>query len=263
MRTSTAVAPLGVANTGLRSTSLISGKSVTSCDTASMIDASASRSTGSRAAHALEHLGGLDAVEHRERVLARRRREPERDVLEHFDQHAAEPERDELAEARIGDGADDHFLRAGRQHLLHLHAADVRAGVIVLRVGDDRVVAGAHGLRVRHADEHAACFGLVQDVGRDDLQDDGEAHLFGEPRRVVGRRGEPLLRDGQAVRVRDLFGFRRAERAAAVGLDAVEDRAHGGFVAGLTIEQHGSLRSPTGRRRRGARARPCRPSRSL
>ncbi len=46
MRTSTAVAPFGVANTGFRSTSLISGKSVTSCETRSMIVASASRSTG-------------------------------------------------------------------------------------------------------------------------------------------------------------------------------------------------------------------------
>ena len=42
----------------------------------------------------------------------RRRREAERDVLQHLDQHAAEAERDQLAEAAVGDRADDHFLAA-------------------------------------------------------------------------------------------------------------------------------------------------------
>ena len=53
---------------------------------------------GLRAAHAFEDLGGGDAVEHRERIFAARGREAEGDVFEHFDQHAAEAERDQLAE---------------------------------------------------------------------------------------------------------------------------------------------------------------------
>ena len=89
------------------------------------------------AAHALQHLGRLDAVEHRQRVLLRRWREPERDVLHHLDEHAAEAERHELAERGVGDGADDHFL-AARQHLLHLHAQEVRLRVVLLGAGHDR-----------------------------------------------------------------------------------------------------------------------------
>ena len=47
MRTSAAIAAFAVANTGFRSSSLISGKSATSCDTRSIIGASASRLTAS------------------------------------------------------------------------------------------------------------------------------------------------------------------------------------------------------------------------
>ena len=47
MRTSAAVAPFGVANTGFKSISEISGKSEMSCETLWMIAASALRSTGS------------------------------------------------------------------------------------------------------------------------------------------------------------------------------------------------------------------------
>src|SRR5665213_3522573 len=210
---------------------------------------------------ALGHLGGLDAVEHRERIIATRRREPERDVLEHFDEHAAQTERHELAEALVADRADDHFLRARGQHLLHLDAADLRAGLILFRVGDDRVVAAAHRVRALDADQHAAGFGLVENIRRDDLQNDREAHLLRELRGRVGRGREALLRDRQAVRVRDLLRLGRRERAALLGSDPVEDRLYRDFVDALAFEQH-LYRSPTGRRRRGALARPCRPSRS-
>ena len=52
------------------------------------------------AADALEDLRGGDAVEHRQRIVLGRGRETERDVLEHFDQDAAQAERDQLAERR-------------------------------------------------------------------------------------------------------------------------------------------------------------------
>ena len=91
------------------------------------------------AAHAVQHLRRLDAVEHRQRVVLGRRREAEGDVLQHLDEHAAEAEGDELAEARVGDRADDD-LRAALQHLLHLDAVDLGVGLVVLGVGEDRVV---------------------------------------------------------------------------------------------------------------------------
>ena len=61
------------------------------------------------AAHAPEDLRGGDAVEHLHGIRLAGRREAEGDVLRHLDQHAAHAEGDELAEARIGDGADDHL----------------------------------------------------------------------------------------------------------------------------------------------------------
>ena len=69
-RASTAVAPSGVASTGLRSTSVISGKSVTSSETASSVVASALDVDARPAAHAVQHLGRADAVDHVERVVA-------------------------------------------------------------------------------------------------------------------------------------------------------------------------------------------------
>ena len=75
-----------------------------------MMSASASRFDRLAAAHALQHLGRLDAVEHRQRVVAGRGREAEGDVLQHLDQHAAEAERDQLAERAVGDRADDDLL---------------------------------------------------------------------------------------------------------------------------------------------------------
>ena len=100
---------------------MISGKSATS--SRHVLDQRRERVAVDRvrAANALQHLRRGDAVEHRQRVVVRRRRQAERDVLQDLDQHAAEAERDQLAERRIGDRADDHFL-AALQHLLHLHA---------------------------------------------------------------------------------------------------------------------------------------------
>ncbi len=42
--------------------------------------------------------------------------------------------------------------------------------------------------------------------------------------------------NGHSVRVGDRFRFRRAQRRAVLGFDAVEDRADGGLVDGLSLE---------------------------
>ena len=90
------------------------------------------------AAHALQDLGRGDAVQHRQRVVLRRRREPERDVLQHLDQDAAQPERDQLAERGVGHGADDDLLAAA-EHLLHLDAEQVSpCASYFVGVGHDR-----------------------------------------------------------------------------------------------------------------------------
>ena len=137
MRTSAAMAPLLVANTGFRSISEISGKSVISCETFWISVASELRSTAAAPRTPFKHFRCCDAVEHRQRIVARRRCQTERDVLHHLDQHAAEAERDQLAERRIGDRTDDDFLTAG-QHLLHLNAEQIRLRVVLLGVVHDR-----------------------------------------------------------------------------------------------------------------------------
>ena len=144
------------------------------------------------AADALEDLRGGDAVEHRQRIVLGRGRETERDVLEHFDQDAAETEGDQLAEHRIGDRADDHFLAAG-EHLLHLDAENVGLGVVLLRVGDDGVEALLGFLGAVHADQHASRLGLVENLRRDDLEHHRKAHPRGDRRGVGGRRRHAFL----------------------------------------------------------------------
>ena len=101
---------------------------------------------GLAAAHAVQHLPGLYAVEHRERVVFGRRGEAEGDVLQHFDEDAAEAEGDELAEALVGDRADND-LGAALQHLLDLDAVDPGVGLVGLGVGQDR---GIGRLAPRH-----------------------------------------------------------------------------------------------------------------
>ena len=176
------------------------------------------------AAHALQHLRRLDAVEHRQRVVLGRRGKPERHVLQHLDQHAAEPEGDQLAEARIGHGADDHLLPAG-EHLLHLHAVDLGVGLVPLGVGQDGVIALRHLFGALQSDQHAARLRLVEDIGGDDLQDDRKAHAARELRRGIGRVRHAFARHRDAVGVADELPFRRRKRFAPLGLDLVENLA--------------------------------------
>ncbi len=79
---------------------------------------------------------GLDAVQHRERVLLGRGRKAEGDVLQDLDQHAAEAEGHKLAERSVGDRTDDDLL-AAQQHLLDLNAFDLGIGFVLLGVGQN------------------------------------------------------------------------------------------------------------------------------
>ena len=171
------------------------------------------------AANALQHLRRLDAVEHGERVRLGRRREAEGDVLQHLDEHAAEAERDQLAEAAVGHRADDHLL-AALEHLLHLDAVDLGVGLVLLGVGEDGVVGLDRLVGALHADDHAAGFGLVQDVRRDDLHHDRESHSRGELARGGGARRHALARHRDAVGIADLLAFRGGQGIAARGANA-------------------------------------------
>ena len=153
---------------------------------------------GTCAAQAAEQLRRAHFVDHRLRVRAAQRREAETDVGQRFDVDATQAEHDERPEGRIALDADDHLLPAA-DHLLHLDAADVCAGMRGVRPLQDRRKACPHPLLVLDAHDDPADVGLVQDVGADDLQDDGIAGALRERDGVAGVQRKVFLRRPDAV----------------------------------------------------------------
>ena len=167
---------------------------------------------------------GLDAVEHRERVVLGGRREAEGDVLENFDQHAAEAERHQLAERAVGDGTDDDF-GAASEHLLDLDAFDLGVSLILLGVRQNGVVGPLGVFGGLDADHHAAGFGLVEDVRRDDFHHDREAHGGCDLRRLGRRLGDPFFGNRDPVSVANQLAFGRRQTRALIRLDCIQDFA--------------------------------------
>src|ERR1700730_4251639 len=181
------------------------------------------------AADGLQYFSRGDAVEHRQRVFARRGSEAKGDVLQHLDQNSTEAEGDQLAERRIGDRADDDLLAAG-EHLLHLDAEELRLGIVFLGVGHDGRKTLLDFIRAFYAHQHAACLGLVEDLGRYDLEHYRKAHAGGDLCRLRSRGRNTFLRHGDTVGVADQLAFRSCQRGAAFRLDLVENSPDRGFV---------------------------------
>ncbi len=192
------------------------------------------------AAHALQDLGRRDAVQHGERLLARGGRQSEGDVLQYLDQDAAEAEGDQLAEARIGDGADDDLL-AAPQHLLHLDAVDLGLLVVFLGAGEDLRICRLSLSRRLDAHHHAARLGLVQDVRRDDLHHDGEADLARKARGLFGTGGHGFLRHRDAIGVADQLALGRGQRRPAFGLYLGQQRADRGLAVSRRLVENRNL----------------------
>src|SRR5258708_7293177 len=165
---------------------------------------------GVATAHAFEHLMGLDAVQHRQRVLPGRGREAEGDIPPNLDQDAAEAQGHYLAERAVGDRADDDLGPAG-QHLLDLNALDLAVGFVFFGVRQNRRVLLFDVTGGLHAHHHAAGFGLVQDIRRDDLHHDREAPVGPESRCLTYRFGGPLLPHPTSGGIAHQFAFRRRQ----------------------------------------------------
>ena len=167
---------------------------------------------------------GLDAVEHRQCVVLGGGSETEGDVLQHLDQHAAEAEGHELAKRAVGDGADNNLGAAG-QHLLDLNAFDLGIGFVLLGIGQNgRVILFDVGGGL-HPHHHAAGFGLVKNIRRDNLHDHRETHVGCDLSRFACGFGHSLLWDRNAVGIAHQFAFGRRQACAFVGLDEIEDFA--------------------------------------
>ena len=173
------------------------------------------------AAHTLEHFVGLDAIQHRERVLPGRRREAEGDVFENLDQHAAKAERHQLAERSVGDGADDDFLTA-QQHLLDLNALDPGVGFVFRGIRQDGGVVAFNLGRGLYAHHHAAGFSLVQDVRRDNFHHHRKAHLGRDARGFRRGLGHSLFGNRDAVGIAHQLAFGRGQAGASVRLDPIK-----------------------------------------
>ena len=173
------------------------------------------------AADAFEHFMGLDAVQHRQRVLPAGRRQPEGDVLENFDQHAAQAERDQLAERSVGDRADNDLL-ASEQHLLDLDAFDPGIGLVFPGIGQNGRVTGFDVGGGVHAHHHAAGFGLVKNIRRDDLHDHRKAHRGGNLGGFGSGVGHAFSRNRNAVGIAYQLAFRRRQAGTFIRLDGIE-----------------------------------------
>jgi hypothetical protein len=104
------------------------------------------------------------------------------------------------------------------------------ASALYFGVGENGVVALGHLVGALQAHQHATGLGLVQDVGRNDLQHHRATHLLRQRSGLGGRGGHALLRHRNAVGIADQLAFGRGERGALVGAHAVEDLPHGGLV---------------------------------
>ena len=126
-----------------------------------------------RAAHPVQHRRARDIVQHGGGFVRRSRRQPESQVTHDFDEHAPQPESDQLAEYRVGNSAHDHLLRTciAADLTLHEHTVDGGSRRMMCRNGDQAVVCGCKRVLAIDAQDHAARIGLVQDVGRVDLGD--------------------------------------------------------------------------------------------
>ena len=172
----------------------------------------------------------------------RRRGEPEGDVLQHLDQHAAEAEGDQLAEARIGDGADDDLLPAGRASAAPARRRSWRRPCSAWRWrGWCRSPCDTSSALFRPTSTPPASV-LCRMSGETIFSTTGKPMPLGELRGLVGRVGHAFLRHRDAVGVADQLALRRRQRRAPVGLDLVEHLADGFLVAHLL---HRRLPLPT------------------
>ena len=209
------------------------------------------------AACAGEQVVGACGFEHLACLFVGEGGEVEGDVFEDFDEDAAHAEHHQRAEARVAFHAEDD-LHAGGAHLLDDGAEDLGVGFFLRDAEHHQVVGVADLGGVVEADAHAAAVGLVGDVRRPDLHDDGVADLVGDGDGLVGGGGHAALGRDEAVGGEDLLGFHLADlefvaaegafddALGAVSVDGVEaDDAFGSVQPALAVD-HGAERGDGG-----------------
>src|SRR5207302_595361 len=119
---------------------------------------------------------------------------------------------------------------AAGQHLLNLNAFDLGAGLVLVGVGENGLVALFSLSAGLDADHDAAGLGLVQDVRRDDFHHYRKTHAGRDLGGVCCRFGHGFLRNRNSVGVAHQLAFLRRQTIAFVRLDLIEyvaDRVFG------------------------------------
>ena len=178
MRASTPMTPFSSASSGLMSSSTISSRSQTSCDSLHQRQRDGVEIGGRPAAIALELVVDARARDQflRQREIERRQRQ--RLVGDHFDRRAAAPEQQERAEQRVDRHAQDQFVGVRPRRSFPAPRSPRSAP---WAPPPSRASASPRGRSDRvgtQIERHAADIGFVRDVGRIDLERDRAAEFL-------------------------------------------------------------------------------------
>ena len=147
----------------------------------------------------------LHGIDQFARARCAHRRRGKGHVLEQLHGRAARAEHHHGPERRVHVYAHDGF-HAALEHGGDQHAVYARLGRGGLGAAQQFAVGLAHGFGVLQVEHHAADLGLVGDVGRGDLGNDGKAEFRGRGRGVFGAGADLFGQHGQAGCGQHLLG---------------------------------------------------------
>ena len=171
------------------------------------------------AAHAVKQRSAAQLREHRARLALIDRRDPDRGVLEHFNEHSAQTNHHHRTELGIARDACEQF-QSRRRHGLHRDAFESRVGSLLREICANPREGLAHFELRSQAQRDAADVALVRDIGRKHLEHDREAAPLGRRRGFVGAAGRLGHLGCDADRFEDPLRFDFRKRTAAFGRGA-------------------------------------------
>ena len=154
------------------------------------------------AADAMQKLEASKPREHRRRFAPADRRQRQRRVLHHFNQHAAEPGHDHRAESIVAERPRYQFEPRLR-HRLYGDALEPRVFSFGGEIAADAIERLAHLGFVAEIQFDAADVALVTHLGRQYFQYDRKADSRRRPHRLVSARNRLWYDDRQPERMQD------------------------------------------------------------
>ena len=131
-----------------------------------------------RAAIALQQFGGAQAFKGAANFSGTGGQQTKVGVLQHLHPDTAEADGQHRAPGRITRNADEQF-GAALPHRRNEYALDLRGGGLGRHRSHDPVITGRDVRIALQRQQHAADFGLVRNIGREDLEHHRPAHRAG------------------------------------------------------------------------------------